>query len=43
LGIESFTTFATWMLHQRYFELHGQDEAVKAVNEYGSLLKQGSL
>lgn len=43
LGIESFTTFATWMLHQCYFELHGQDEAVKAVNEYGSLLKQSSL
>jgi len=43
LGIESFTTFATWMLHQRYFELHGQDEAVKAVDEYSSLLKQSSL
>ncbi|SFS93948.1 protein of unknown function [Porphyromonadaceae bacterium NLAE-zl-C104] len=40
LGIESFTTFATWMLHQRYFDLHGQDEAVEVLKEYGSILKK---
>jgi hypothetical protein len=39
LGIRSFTTFATWMLHQRYFELFGENEAVEILNEYSSLLK----
>ena len=38
LGICSFTTFATWMLHQHYFELYGQDETVEILKEYGSLL-----
>ena len=40
LGIRSFTTFATWMLHQRYFELHGQDEAIEVLEEYSSFLKR---
>lgn len=40
LGIESFTTFATWMFHQRYFELYGQDEAIEVAREYGSILKR---
>lgn len=40
LGIESFTTFATWMLHQRYFELYGQDDAIEVLKEYGSILKE---
>ena len=40
LGIESFTTFATWMLHQRYFELYGEEETIKVVKEYGSILKK---
>lgn len=39
LGIDSFTTFATWMLHKRYFDLYGQDEAVEVLKEYGSILK----
>ncbi len=37
LGIRSFTTFATWMLHERYFELYGQDKAVEMLNEYGAI------
>jgi len=39
LGIRSYTTFATWMLHQHYFKLYGQDEAIKILKEYGTLLK----
>lgn len=40
LGIRSFTSFATWMLHQHYFELYGREEAIKVLNEYGSTLKR---
>lgn len=43
LGIESFTTFATWMLHQRYFELYGQNDAIKVLEEYGSILIRKEL
>lgn len=39
LGIHSFTTFATWMLHQKYFDLYGQYEAIEVLKEYSALLK----
>ena len=40
MGIRSFTTFATWMLHQHYFELYGQNETVEILKEYGFLLNR---
>lgn len=40
LDVGSFTTFATWMLNQHYFELYSQDGAVEVLKEYGTLLKR---
>lgn len=40
LGISSFTTFATWMLHADYFELYGLRKSVNILEEYSSILKQ---
>ncbi|WP_418894941.1 DUF4838 domain-containing protein [Limibacterium fermenti] len=39
LGIDSFTTFATWMLHQNYFDLYGENETIAVLDEYGAILK----
>lgn len=40
LGINSFTTFATWMIHQYYLDTYGNDETMKILKEYGTLLKE---
>lgn len=40
LGIYSFTTFATWMIHQHYFNLFGEDETIEMLNEYSFLLQK---
>ena len=39
LGISSYTIFATWMLHQFYLDTYGEDEAIKILKEYGTILK----
>lgn len=39
LGFTSVTSFATWMIHQQYFDLYGEDESIAILNTYGNLLK----
>ncbi len=39
LGIKSITTFGTWMLNNDYISKYGKDDLMRAVGEYGGVLK----
>jgi hypothetical protein len=40
MGIKSITTFATWMISSDYVKKYGEDNTLKVVSEYGSILKK---
>lgn len=39
LGITSITSFATWMIHQQYFDFYGEDKAIEILNTYSNILQ----